>query len=327
MRTRLTDFLSVAIILSMIVLSSCRSSTETTNANDDVQNIRVQMVESDRTTADIEPFPLPNCGGNEKLTRTLGSLTSISQSATVSEKATVIGGGEIQLPNTIKLKLEIQVELAYQRSFESANSRVDSIEMAASAGTHIVYDILWEEQIFDSIVQYSLDDKVYEVPYTYKLRVPEIATSYEVECSDDGNVGHLPVQTPSSIPTPEPQPTSISHQLSIAIIGLECFTHSSGYCGLNMHVRWQNIVQDSGLIYIIGHAPFYNPPLWWVAGNAIIPSESNGQYLSTNGAYGNPGDSLEVFVCLTTATYSPGDEFFSRPQCLLSSASLPFSPR
>jgi hypothetical protein len=195
----------LAAIISAVILISCQPNVVSTpnGGNGDIQDIRVQVAEPTKTTSKVEQFPLPNCGGSDKLAQSLGTFASVSKSATVGAKATVTGGGEVAVPETAKLKLEIQVELAYQQTFESANSRLDTIEMSAAAGTHVVYTIVWEEQTFNSIVQYSLDGKVYEVPYTYQLSVPKIDKSYNVICdgnntgsSGSGNV--VATQPPSS---------------------------------------------------------------------------------------------------------------------------------
>jgi len=195
---------TVYIIVLAFLVVSCQPTpfpTQPTEGNG-IQDIRVQATEPTKTTSKVEQFPLPNCGGSDKLAQSLGTFASVSKSATVGGKATVTGGGEAAIPETVKLKLEIQVELAYQQTFESANSRLDTIVMSAAAGTHVVYTIVWEEQTFDSIVQYSSDGKVYEVPYTYKLSVPKIDKSYNVICdSDNGNVPatQAPVATKSPI--------------------------------------------------------------------------------------------------------------------------------
>jgi hypothetical protein len=193
----------LAVIISAIILISCQPNVVSTpsGGNGDIQDIHVQVSEPTKTTSKVEQFPLPNCGGSDKLAQSLGTFASVSKSATVGAKATVTGGGEVAVPETAKLKLEIQVELAYQQTFESANSRLDTIEMSAAEGTHVVYTIIWEEQTFNSIVQYSSDGKVYEVPYTYQLSVPKIDKSYNVAC--DGNnggnngIGNAPTITPS----------------------------------------------------------------------------------------------------------------------------------
>ena len=178
-------FVLIIVLASLIV--SCQPTTPPTQNvySNEIQDIRVQVTEPTKATSKVEQFPLPNCGGSDKLAQSLGTFASVSKSATVGGKATVTGGGEVAIPETAKLKLEIQVELAYQQTFESANSRLDTIVMSAAAGTHVVYTIVWDEQTFNSIVQYSSDGKVYEVPYTYNLSVPKIDKSYNVAC--DGN--------------------------------------------------------------------------------------------------------------------------------------------
>ena len=196
----------LAIVISTILLVSCVPGTVSipNGGNDDIHDIRVQVVEPIRTTAKVEQFPLPNCGGTDKLAQSLGTYASVSKSATVGATATTTGGAEVAIPETAKLKLEIQVELAYQSTFESANSRIDSIVMSAAAGTHVIYTILWEEQGFNSIIKYSADGKVYEAPYAYQLRVPKIDTSYNIICPTpivgNGSVG--PTQSPITATQP-----------------------------------------------------------------------------------------------------------------------------
>jgi len=119
----------------------------------------------------------------------------------VGGKAKVIGGGEASIPETVKLKLELEVEAAYQQSMESIQSRLDSVVMAAAPGTHIVYTIVWEELTYRSFVQYALGDKVYEVPYVYSVTVPKIDKSYQVSCSDS-EMPNTSVEKGKTNPTP-----------------------------------------------------------------------------------------------------------------------------
>lgn len=208
----------ITIVLTIALVSCQPISIEPQSVEGgDIQDILVKAAEPKRTTVKIEPFPLPNCDGSEKLTQSLGTLATVSKSATVSNKGTVIGGGEFSVPEAAKLKLEIQVENAYQQTFESAISRVDTIQMSAAAGTHIVYTIVWEEFTFNSIVQYSSDGKVYEVPYTYVLSAPKIENSDNIICDNSTN-------------TEVPQATSISSTAEESYDGwVICWHGRDGY--------------------------------------------------------------------------------------------------
>lgn len=151
--------------------------------NGGFDDVRVNTVAPREAKISIEQFPLPNCGGTGEIRQTLGTTASVFKSVTIGVKATARGGGEMTIPETAKLKLEIEVEGAYQKTYESASSRLDTIYMPAAAGTHVVYEIGWYEQTFESIVEFSSSGQVYEAPYIYKLRIPKIENSYQVSCS------------------------------------------------------------------------------------------------------------------------------------------------
>lgn len=177
-------YLSIFIII-LFVSTACQPATGTVNQNEpsgSIEDVRVITTQPTESRVKTETFPLPNCGGTGEIRQTLGSTASIAQSVTLSGKATVKGGGEADIPEVAKLKLEIEIEAAYQKTYEAANSRLDTINMPAAAGTHVIYEIGWYEQTFNSIVQYSLSGQVYEAPYTYKLQVPKIDNSSQVVC-------------------------------------------------------------------------------------------------------------------------------------------------
>ncbi len=164
----------LAITLFAILMTSC--------GNQPISNIRVVSAQPTEIKVNSELFPLPNCGGTSPLSQTLGTHAAITKSVTVGAKAALKGGGEVDIPELAKLDLEIGVEGYYQKTFESANSRLDQIDMTAAEGTHVVYEIGWYEESFESIVQYASDGQVYEVPYIYKLRIPKIDSSNQVSC-------------------------------------------------------------------------------------------------------------------------------------------------
>ncbi len=195
------------IVILGVISASCQPIAPQPSSipENAVQDIRVvSATEPVKTTIKVEQFPLPNCGGSDKLTQGLRTYASATQSATVGAKASIKGGGEAAIPETVKLKLEIQVEASYQKTFESANSRLDSIEMSAAAGTHVIYTVVWEEQTFASIVRYSSNEQVYEAPYTYKLIVPKIDKSYNVACTD-GNAESRPAPAAPQVAAPTPR--------------------------------------------------------------------------------------------------------------------------
>lgn len=193
---------STFIITISIIMSACQPTAPSqAPQSDGITDIHVNTVVPTENRVTSETFPLPNCGGTGEIHQTLGTTASITKSVTVSGKATVRGGGEADIPETVKLKLEIEIEAAYQKTYESANSRLDTISMPAAAGTHVIYEIGWYEQSFSSLVEYSSNGQVYEVPYTYTLRVPKIDSSQQVACDTNGTTNAIP---PTTQPIPQP---------------------------------------------------------------------------------------------------------------------------
>jgi len=196
---------STIFVASILVLIACQSQPAPPSQvaqSSEIQDVRVSAATPTETRVDSEEFPLPNCGGTSDLRQSLGTHASVFKSVTVGTKATVRGGGEVEIPETAKLKLEIEVEAAYQEAYESASSRLDTIDMRAAPGTHVVYVIGWYEQTYSSIVEYSASGRVYEAPYTYKLRIPKIENSYQLECPGTGD--STGSEQPSGPPTPQP---------------------------------------------------------------------------------------------------------------------------
>ena len=188
-------------------LSSC--GTNTTQEEPGITNIHVDTVIPVENQVDIEKFPLPNCGGTSELNQTLGSNASILKSVTIGAKASTEGSGEVSIPETAKLQLKLAIEAAYQQTYKSANSRLDSISMKAAAGTSVTYEIGWYDQTFSSIVQYSEKNKVYSASYTYKLRVPKINNSYQDVCPGNNGDNAQPTSKPQlTATTPPVQPTA-----------------------------------------------------------------------------------------------------------------------
>jgi hypothetical protein len=147
--------------------------------------VRVGQATMTETFLREEDISLPNCGGTEKLERSLASQANIQRSIAIGAKARTGTGAEVAIPAAVKLKLEAEVELAYQNVFSTANSRMDTIKMQAAPGTEVVYVVEWKERKFGSMISYAVGNDVYEVPYTYILHVPDLKPggSYRKDCS------------------------------------------------------------------------------------------------------------------------------------------------
>lgn len=129
-----------------------------------------------------EEFPLPNCGGSSELAQTLGTQASIKKTVAVGGTATIRGGGEVPISSVIKGKLEAEISIAYNETFQNENSRLDSIQLKAASATHVIYVIQWVDQKYSSTVSYLLEGDTYDADYVYTLRVPKISNSYSIEC-------------------------------------------------------------------------------------------------------------------------------------------------
>lgn len=201
----------------IIIQSGCVSTpTETFVAEssgelqpDAIKDVRVEKSQATKITVDTEEFNLPNCGGTTELSQTLGTQASVQRGVTIGGKARLITGVEVGLPSAAKAKIEGEVELAYEQEYQSASSRVDSIRMAAAGGSHVIYDIEWEEQEFVSDVSFTANGMVHRTPYTYTLTVPKIANSRQINCytviQTENQTPEPPTITPSQSELPAPK--------------------------------------------------------------------------------------------------------------------------
>lgn len=211
---KLSYVLSSVIILSL-TLGACGGGDSTPDDSGDVSDVRVEKAEAIRTIVGTEEFPLNNCGGTRDLSQSLGTETTVEKGVTIGARATNTLGGEVEIPEVVRLRLEAQVERSYQQNYETASSHLVTIHMEAAPGTHVVYVIQWEEQKFASTVSYAIGGQVYKAPYTYVLRIPKITDSYQPSCPSPPST---PTVTsgpppPTDTPTPTPAPGYVSIRL------------------------------------------------------------------------------------------------------------------
>jgi len=207
--------LLLTLLATMLIMTSCVSpSPDPTKiviaptSPPVATNIRVITTQPSETRIKTEPFPLPNCNGTSELHQKLGSHASATRKVEVGIKAVIKGGGGFTISEVIKLQLELAVEGEYKRTYENINARLDTIEMSAMPRTHVVYEIGWYEQTFNSYIDYMLDGQVYENPYEYKLEIPKIDNSYQVNCANS-NPSNSNIVNPTAVPPTAFSPTSV----------------------------------------------------------------------------------------------------------------------
>jgi hypothetical protein len=199
------SLLLITLSLVLTLSASCGPSP----TEESISDVSVEKADAVETIVGTEEFSLPNCGGTEVLEISLSSQTEIQRSVTIGAKATTSGGGEVGIPEFVKLKLEAEVELAYQETYNVENYRLDTAKMKAALGTHVIYVAEWRERKFESTVSYVMGDEVYRAPYTYALRVPKIVDSRRVSCETPTPPPVLtpPTGEPTATPTATVMPT------------------------------------------------------------------------------------------------------------------------
>lgn len=197
-----------------ILLSSCQDF-EMTDVKVDTATPAIEVLRT-------EDIPLPNCGGSGELSQSLGMVTTVQKSLSLSAKASGSAGTAINIPAATKLQLEVEIEATYQQTYQTASSRLDTIVMKAAPGTHIIYTVQWEKHEFTSAVSFAVKGEVYRAPYTYTLVVPKIISSDSVSCSE---VSPEITSTPAQI-------TSISSPTSTPAASASTLTPAADYaCG------------------------------------------------------------------------------------------------
>lgn len=161
------------VILILLLQNSCSSgAAEVTNVQVE-RSLEPQII----VESTSEEFPQNNCSGGN-LAQTLGSNTQINRSISIGSKATTGAGAEVEIPESIKLKLEGEIERTYQQTYGMEISRLDEIKMGADPGTEKIYVVTWEHHSYLSMLSYQVDGKTYRTNYEYTLRVPKVTDSY-----------------------------------------------------------------------------------------------------------------------------------------------------
>lgn len=302
-------FMSLLGIFLLMSISSCQSASPATDnqqptittGGGEVQNIQVDKVTPQRTSGITEEFPLPNCGGTEKLTQTLGTQVSVSKSVQMGTTVSVSGGGEVGVSAAAKITVEAGIEAAYQQEYDTANSRLDTIGMGAAPKTHVIYTIEWEKQEFSSVVTFEFNREVVQTPYTFTMNVPKIANSREEQCSEIGSVvpptpvpqNQSGVDTTSSTPVSQEGPFRPHYQV---VVGDGIFAQGTFSDGLSEYTEswlWANDHFNIQRVRIEEYPSGcdisrYNTNLLWIAGSQGMQISINDEIVGTYNIADNP---------------------------------------
>jgi hypothetical protein len=188
----------VLFLLIGLVLSSCGGI--------DFNNLRVGKNTSITwEPAEPEAVSLDNCNGTSELSRFLSTETLIRKHIFVGTKAhlsktkedragffanakTWVVGKlsptkvEVELSAEERKRLIAEIELAFEAEYEEAKGRIDSVDMSAAPGSHIIYTIEWMDQKQDSKVYLTVKDNIYSVDYSYTITIPNKITSAQEIC-------------------------------------------------------------------------------------------------------------------------------------------------
>ncbi|NOG76359.1 MAG: hypothetical protein HND45_10755 [Chloroflexi bacterium] len=294
--------ISLSVIFLLLVVSGCQPAPTPidnpqptiTTGGGEVQNIRVEKASPQRTVSSSEEFPLPNCGGTEKLTQTLGTQVSVSKSVQMGSTVSLSGGGEVGVSAAAKITVQAAIEAEYKQEYETANSRLDTIGMGAAPKTHVIYTVEWERQEFSSLVTYELNRELVQTPYTFIMDVPKLSGSREEKCPDIGSVvaatpvpqNQSGIDTTVATPAGQDGPFRPHYQVDIGDGIFDKGTFSDGMAEYSQDWLWAN---GHGNIQRIRQEEFpsgcdisrYNTNLVWIAGNNGMQFTVNDQVVGT----------------------------------------------
>lgn len=171
--------LSLAVLILMLSACGGRSEEPTSDPgsrgrSDEASSIVVGQPDAATQVVGSEEIPLPNCGGSGPLRQTLGDSTTVRKGFQLGARATTGAGVEVSIPQTAKVQLQAEIEATYQRDFERADSRLDTIQMEAAPDSHVVYEIEWVETVYASDVSFIMHGESHQAPYNYSLTVPRL---------------------------------------------------------------------------------------------------------------------------------------------------------
>ncbi len=233
--TQTQKILLMAALGVFFVLTACQSPSPTPPGKIDIQTINTATpVERLVRTEDI---PVENCAGTGSAHRTIARTKVLNNSISIGSTAQIEGGGEVEIPETIKAELKAAISTSQENKIFEGIELSDEIEVEVAPESYVIYTIQWVEESYSSTVKYmGSDGKVYTAPYVYKIQVPKQSGSHREPCPTPS----LETNTSSASPmvAPESSPKPVSNSLG-------------GGSGKLIFSAWKNSSQYNVQIYLL----------------------------------------------------------------------------
>lgn len=287
-----------------------------------------------------------NCGGiNVPVVKHPSTIVGSSHSTEWEVGGSVGVGVEIG-SDLLPAKIDVggALEGSVVRDFGSIVQQGIVWDLPAEPGYIMDYTLMWQEEWqsgYIDVTYFDPEPEIFRINVTYRTRIVSNIVGQKAARCDEGLETAATSQALPGNPDALGETgtglasSSTQTQLSLTPTGEICRLHDSGYCGLEIEVSWVGADLTNGRIYVVGYASNYGPnngPLWWIAGTGVVPKASTGSEVVTDGAFGNPGDRIDIFACQTREEYlfSPAitkHEFSAKPDCIFTSDSITLNTR
>ncbi len=165
-RTHVVYLIALFILLGLTI-NSCGNQSE------DIGDIRVERAELVETTlGQPEEIPMENCDNQGTMTYKTETEVRRSKNISIGSKASASAGADIGISEIVIAKLQAEIENTYQQDFGTAVTQANSLDFVVPAQSDVILKVTWAEKKYTSNVNFKMNGKTYQVPYTYSFRVP-----------------------------------------------------------------------------------------------------------------------------------------------------------
>ena len=159
------EWLVNSLMLLSILLGACGKPTA-----------QIALVEPIIEKSGYEKFDLKNCEtALDDLHEPVTAYFKIEKEITITDQAASVDSGTIyQISAAEKEDLTAQIEAAYQKEYEAAQTTLEEQEFVVPRDHAANFSINWKTQLYASSLFFEVTGENYTVEYRYSLTIPEI---------------------------------------------------------------------------------------------------------------------------------------------------------